>query len=93
MFAEDSPESRVATDLLPFFEAMIKEVARHVPEKGDSWKKMKLYDLEIILSQHVSDWWTLNKENDMDDLLDMADLCAMVWLRKSINCADLRRDK
>ena len=90
VFAEDSPESKVAHDLLPFFEDMIKEVARHVTEKGDSWKTMPLYDLELILSQHVSKWYIDNETDDKDQLVDLANLCAMVNIRKSILCADLR---
>ena len=38
VFADDSAESKVAQDLIPYFEAVIVEVARHVPEKGYSYK-------------------------------------------------------
>ena len=39
VFADDSAESQVAQDLIPYFEAVIEEVARHVPEKGYSYRE------------------------------------------------------
>jgi len=78
-------------DIQPFVEAMLDELERHYPEKGDSWKTMDLYALELILSTHVSEWYNKNKTNDKEDLIDLANLCAMVHNRKSINCAELRR--
>ena len=89
-FANESAESKAAHDLLPFFEAMIKEVARHVPEKGDSWKKMDLYYLELILSKQVSSWYDENKTDDREGLIDLANLCAMVHIRKTANYTEKR---
>jgi len=39
VFSEDTAESKVARDLIPYFEAVIEEVARHVPEKGYSYRE------------------------------------------------------
>jgi len=41
-FADETDASKVAHDLLPFFEAVIKEVARHVPEKGYTSKTQSI---------------------------------------------------
>lgn len=78
-------------DFKPFFEAMIAEMQRHDPEKGDSWKgewksldgeDMINYELNQKLGRCFLKYWRRPEEN-LDELIDIANLCGMRWLRGS----------
>ena len=88
-FADETDASKVAHDLLPFFEAVVKEVAKHRPEKGDSWKTMDQDKLEVILVGAWNDLW-FDEPNLANQLVDVGGLCAMLFSRV---CAELRRDE
>jgi len=81
-------------DFKPFFDAMIAEMKRHDPEEGDSWRDDKL---EIMINspdntisipmdeclkmrlEHAFESYTAT--GSLDELVDIANLCAMLWLR------------
>ena len=94
VFADETPESKVAHDMLPFFEAMIKEMARHYPEKGDSWKTLPWSYLMDKLCVQIED---MQNRSDEDFYANIGNYGAMLWLNdkagrfESINCAALRR--
>ena len=48
VFSDDSIESRVAQDLIPYFKAVIEEVSRHVPEKGYGYKEPEAQKFMIL---------------------------------------------
>jgi len=54
VFADDTVESKVAQDLIPYFEAVIEEVARHVPEKGYRYKEPKALEFMIPHLKKIS---------------------------------------
>ena len=103
-FADETDASKVAHDLLPFFEAVIKEVARHVPEKGYTFKdpkyremlaragSTKAYDYLIDTLVTLKDP-TINHQNP-GEALDSAAFLAFSWLHETgkitVNCAELR---
>jgi len=68
-------------DLEQFQAAMQKEYARHYPEKRETWKTMPIGELETLL------WWAWDQfsfdENTESQLVDIANLCAMLWTRKT----------
>jgi len=71
----------VASDrLLGFYREMVEEYARHYPEKKDSWKNMSVKDLGFLLNQAYFDFWN-NESLDKDQLVDIANLCAMLYYR------------
>jgi len=84
-------------EFTPFLEAMKAEYLRHYPEKGDSWKEDKHYRdprssdaypqylnqdqyLRGLLSNCFRKY---RKSHDPSELLDIANLCGMLWLRTS----------
>ena len=64
-------------DFAPFFKAMIAEMQRHYPEHGDSWKTCSLSHLWKVLKRVIEDV----DMNNMSHLLDVANVCGMMWLR------------
>lgn len=71
-------------DLLPFYDEMITEYIKHYPEKTDTWKKC---DIEFLLKlfqslslDFMDDTDNLPLENP-DELIDIANICAFIWLR------------
>lgn len=99
---DETTESKVAADLLPFFEAMIKEVTRHYPKQGDSWKTCDIKWLETLAVKSIEQIYhsggiftgKLKYKNNPDHLIDIADFLAFIWIRRSTqDCADLRRSE
>ena len=78
VFADDTPESKVAQDLIPYFEAVIEEVARHVPEKGYGYRNSEwlIYFLEQTKNLAESYWY--NPEN-VGEALDIGAMAAFAW--------------
>lgn len=84
-------------EFMPFVEAMEAEYLRHYPEKGDSWKKDKSYRLagsSDAYPQYINQdgylrgllahcYRKYGQTKDPSELLDMANLCAMLWLRST----------
>lgn len=75
-------------ELIDFADAMERELQRHDPTKGDSWKTMGLGVLTEIMQQTYSKWtdsWASTNGGDTkierDELVDMANLCMMLWHR------------
>uniref|UniRef100_A0A6M3ME51 Uncharacterized protein n=1 Tax=viral metagenome TaxID=1070528 RepID=A0A6M3ME51_9ZZZZ len=94
VFADDSAESKVAQDMIPYFEAVIEEVARHVPEKGYSYKEPEAQKFMIPHLKKLS--WKIYKMLDRvgvlraieygeaigdnpGELLDHTAMAAFVW--------------
>ena len=63
-------------DFDKFFDAMKAEYERHVPLKGDTWRTCDVGYLwnKLQMISYV-------KVNDTDHLLDIANMCAMIWSR------------
>ena len=68
-------------EFMPFIEAMREEYLRHYPEKGDSWKTCDIQYLWKVLDRATQrqDY----RVNSIDHLIDIANICAMLWLRTS----------
>ena len=78
-------------DLEPFFKAMIAEMQRHDHEFGDSWKRewtnlsgedMVNWHLDQKIGRCFLNYWR-NPDEKMGELIDIANLCAMRYLRNS----------
>jgi len=106
-FADETDASKVAHDLLPFFEAVIKEVARHVPEKGYTFKDPKYREmLAKMASKRADDYLSetkvalqrpVTKHRNPGEALDATAFLAFSWLHEtgkiSQDCAALRTEK
>jgi hypothetical protein len=85
-------------EFTPFLEAMKAEYLRHYPEKGDSWKEERKYRhfgssdayptyygtdgyLRRLLSNCFRNY--AKASSDPSELVDIALLCGMLWLRSS----------
>ena len=66
-----------------FFKAMINEMERHYPEKGDSYHESDVEWLEELLYETVEKYKKL--ENDYprkeSQAVDIANVCAMLYMR------------
>ncbi len=71
-----------------FFEVMEAEYVRHYPEKGDSWKTCELGYLKSTLRE--VGWKYFRDHNATNELVDMANLCAMIWVR--LSCQKVSED-
>ena len=75
-------KDKMRAEIQEFAEAMEKEMQRHDPEKGDSWKSMPIKDLEEILDgviedyRYAGDYW-----EGMEELIDVANIAMMLWHR------------
>ena len=99
-FAEDSPESKVAHDLLPFFEAVIKEIARHVPEKGYGYRDPDWahWFANEAVDKARAYYMSYGKEgSNVGEALDATAFEAFAWLHETGKftgkCAELRRNQ
>jgi len=69
-------------EIKEFAEVMEKEMQRHDPKKGDSWKSMPIEGLKDILEgaiedyRYAGDYW-----EEMEELIDIANLAMMLWHR------------
>lgn len=61
-----------------FYKAMVDEYNSHVPEKGDSWKTCKQEYLREVLNTAGKKYFD---KHHPDELVDMANMEAMLWLR------------
>lgn len=73
-------EDVITEDFAPFFSKMINEMVKHYPEKGDSWKIMSELGLGILLKKSILEFD--NKMISIEHLVDVANFCAMVYLRR-----------
>jgi len=84
VFSEDTVESKVAQDLIPFFEAVIEEVARHVPEKGYGYRDPECEQMcrgrAFILARRYAD-----KRDNPGEALDAGAMLAFAWLHETAN--------
>jgi hypothetical protein len=81
-FSETKPKIR--PEIMAFAEAMEAEMARHDPEKGDSWKTMPVDKLSDIMGELVESWWhdyAEDYETPAHDYVDIANLAMMIWHR------------
>ena len=84
-------------DLMPFVKAMEAEYLRHYPEKGESWKqdgRFRVPGSSDAFPQFVGQSGYLRnvlfncvknygRTRDPSELVDIANLCAMLWMRIS----------
>jgi len=82
----------MSEDLKPFMDAMQAEYMRHYPKKGDSWREAgfspsgEIYDwidTEDYLWDRIQYLVNNYDPANLDELVDIANLCAMLWLRIS----------
>ena len=70
-----------------FFETMSTEMLRHQSERGDSWKEPMVHGyldtddylvgiLKVVATKYF-------KTKDVGELVDMANICGMLWCRKN----------
>lgn len=68
-------------DFKPFFDAMVAEMKRHDHEFDDSWKNPALWvsnNLDNKINRCFHHYW---RNESLDELIDIANLCAMRWIR------------
>ena len=89
--------SEFESDLMPFVKAMEAEYLRHYPQKGESWKQEGQFRLprsSDTWPQYMDqDGYLRNamfnclkkysRKHDPSELVDIANLCAMLWMRSS----------
>ena len=80
---KDSPKVKVVYEpFIPFFERMSKEILFHMKEKGETWKTMSALSLEKLLSEIIGKYRTTDDDlQACDELVDLANVAAMVYLR------------
>lgn len=66
-----------------FYKAMMTEMERHYPEKGDSYHECDVEYMEMILSDAVEAYWRLGNDypRKTSQVVDIANLCAMLYQR------------
>jgi len=82
VFADETPESKVAQDLIPFFEAVIEEVARHVPEKGYGYRDSSWADWFIERTLELAKNYNANPSNH-GEALDIGAMAGFAWLHQT----------
>jgi len=90
------PDAGSSEHIGDFIEEMKKEYMRHIPKKGDSWKTCDLKwltDLFQRTSLAVMDDADDGKFSNPGELIDVANICAMIWLRTSQNTYEKRLEK
>jgi len=71
----------IRPDIMKFAEQMEAVMSMHDMKKGDSWKECPLYFLQGKLREEFLEY---SKENDYHELLDIANLCMMLWNREVV---------
>jgi len=64
-----------------FADEMEKELRRHDPEKGDSWKELDIVRLDGLLAKAYLCWGYGPEKNRRDELIDLANIAMMLWHR------------
>jgi len=82
VFADDSAESKVAQDMIPFFEAVVEEIARHVPEKGygyrnGEWLAFFKSQGSVLASKYA---WL---DDNPGEALDATAMIGFAWLHEN----------
>ncbi len=72
-----SIREKITQDFKPFIEAMIDELERHYPDKGDSWKTTSP-NYFYKLFHDILDRYEIT--HIPDELVDMANILAMWWM-------------
>ena len=54
----------------------------HDKDKGDSWKKMAVYELRHLLQEEFCEWSMSDDIVENDELVDIANVCMMIWINK-----------
>ena len=89
-----NPENIVRWDLKPFFDAIVKEVARHVPEKGYGYRQGDWLDYFIEESYNLVNAYAKNPKNS-GEALDAAAMLGFAWVHQnggfSINNQEKRK--
>jgi len=74
-------------DFKPFFDAMIAKMKDHDHNKGNSWKRGErymAYNLRTKLWEEFTECIEFNDIEDTrkpDEFVDLANVCAMIYLR------------
>jgi len=77
-----SPEEIVRFDLQPFFDAVVKEVARHVPEKGFGYRNKAWLDYFIEKTHKLAYNYMVDPSNS-GEALDIGAMAAFAWLHQT----------
>lgn len=66
-----------------FFEAMMKEMERHYPKKGDSYHECSVEYLEKLLRKSLTNYKKLGSDypRKASQTIDIANICAMLYQR------------
>lgn len=81
----------IRTEVMEFAEAMERVLKENDKEKGDSWKRMEVSRLELLLTREISELCDASfKKNGSKErraelrkkLIDVSNLAMMVWQRK-----------
>lgn len=77
-----SVEEIVRYDLQPYFDAVVKEVARHVPEKGYGYRNKEWIDYFIERTHKLAHNYLENPDNS-GEALDIGAMAAFSWLHQT----------
>ena len=73
-----NPKHEVRDDLTPFIDALVEEVARHVPEKGYGYRNSEWADWFIERAHDLIHRYQENPDNP-DEALNVAAMVAFAW--------------
>lgn len=74
-------EAEVAMDLWPFFEAVVKEVTRHVPEKGFGYRNPEWLGYFLEEQHNISHRYA--ETGQPGEALDVAAMAGFAWLHQN----------
>jgi len=72
--------------LQAFYSEMIIKIEQKEKEKEDSWIRCDLKYLEFALSEEIKEY---NESGDKDELVDIANMCMMIYNRKRFQGVDI----
>ena len=66
-----------------FYHAMMAEMERHYPEKGDSYHECSVEELENVLRNAIYTYWERKDDHPRkaSQTIDIANICAMLYQR------------
>jgi len=75
-------EAIIRAEFEPFFDAMVQEMVKHFPEKGESWKQCSIAYLLDRLGVQFEDM--INDPDREDYMANIANYAAMLWWHEKL---------
>jgi len=74
-------ETQMYQDFEPIFQDMAKEMAKHHPENGDSWKTCEPDWLAYLARKSMREFIADEALENPSHVVDILNFCAMFWSR------------